>query len=450
MTVQFIDFSLPEALQRGLASEGYEQPSPVQAQVIPLAQQGHDLLVSAATGSGKTAAFLLPMLQRFLAIPAHAGGTRALILVPTRELARQIYIHFMRLGSFTRLRAAVITGGDPKTRQVAALRKNPEIVIATPGRALELLQQGQLDLRDLEMLVLDEADRMLDMGFADDVLLIIQHCRPQRQTLLFSATLQQRGLETFTAQILREPQVVTVNPVREQHPHITHQLLLSDGLAHKQQQVLRLLQQESFDKALVFTNTRDGAVALGNFLMGAQQRVAVLHGELEQRERNRVMGLLHSGRVNILIATDLAARGLDVPGIQRVIHFDLPRSGDDYLHRSGRTGRAGEVGVALSLVAKNEWNRLESIARYLNITFETRSLDGLKATFNGVVKSKSKAPLAIRKARATADKPDAPKVKERWRDRKNIGKRRQPSATAVPAGHTPLAKRPPKTPKPSA
>jgi ATP-dependent RNA helicase SrmB len=451
MTAQFADFSLPEALLRGLASEGYELPSPVQAQVIPLAQAGRDLLVSAATGSGKTAAFLLPMAQRFLAIPAHAGGTRALILVPTRELARQIYIHFMRLCSFTRLTAAVITGGDAKAHQISALRKNPEILVATPGRLLELLQNGLVDLRDLEILVLDEADRMLDMGFADDVLTIIGHCRPQRQSLLFSATLQQRGLSALTDQLLREPQTIVVNPVREQHPNITHQILLSDGLEHKQQQLLRLLQQETFEKALVFTNTREGAVALGNFLMGAQQRVAVLHGELDQRERNRVMGLLHSGRVSILVATDVAARGLDVPGIQRVMNFDLPRSGDDYLHRTGRTGRAGEAGVALSLIAKSEWNRMESITRYLNLTFETRVLDGLKATFNGNVKSKGKPSLAARKARAAADKPEAPKVKERLRDRKNIGKRRQPSqlrTAAVSTGHAPLAKRTVKPPKP--
>ncbi|WP_369681285.1 DEAD/DEAH box helicase [Chromatium okenii] len=442
MTAQFSDFSLPDALLRGLASEGYELPSPVQTQVIPLALEGRDLLVSAATGSGKTAAFLLPMMQRFLAKPAHAGGTRALILLPTRELARQIYIHFMRLASFTRLTAGVITGGDAKAHQIATLRKNPEILIATPGRLLELLQSGQVDLRDLEVLVLDEADRMLDMGFADDVLAIIGHCRPSRQSLLFSATLHHRGLSDITDRVLRDPQVVVVNAVREQHPDITHQLLLSDNTAHKRQQLLWLLQHETFAKALVFTNTREGTVELGNFLMGAQQRVAVLHGELDQRERNRVMGLLHSGRVNILIATDLAARGLDVPGIERVINFDLPRSGDDYLHRTGRTGRAGELGVALSLVNKSEWNRMESIVRYLNLSIETRAIEGLKAQFNGVVKGKGKPSPAVRKARAAADKPAPPKVKERLRDRKNIGKRRQPSGAAgIPAGHTPLGKR---------
>ncbi len=444
MNAQFSDFLFPDALMRGLASEDYATPTPVQSQVIPLAMDGLDLLVSAATGSGKTAAFLLPMMQRFIDVPAHDSGTRALILVPTRELARQIHIHFMRLGSYTRLTSGVITGGDSKAHQIATLRKNPEFLIATPGRLLELLQSGQAKLGDLEFLVLDEADRMLDMGFADDVLAILAHCNPQRQSLLFSATLHHRGLKTITDRLLRDPQTVIVNPVREQHPHITHQLILSDGPEHKREQLHWLLEHETFEKALVFTNTRDGAVALGNFLMGREQRVAVLHGELDQRERNRVMGLLHSGRVSILIATDLAARGLDVPGVQRVFNFDLPRSGDDYLHRTGRTGRAGEPGVAISLVGSPEWNRMESIARYLNLSFESRAIEGLKAKFKGPGKRKGagKPSPAARKLNAATGKKEAPKVKERLRDRKNIGKRRQPTgAQGVEAGHAPLGKR---------
>ncbi|MBK1716292.1 DEAD/DEAH box helicase [Thiocystis violacea] len=443
MNAHFSEFLLPDLLMRGLASEGYETPTPVQEQVIPLAMDGVDLLVSAATGSGKTAAFLLPIMQRFLDVRAHDGGTRALILVPTRELARQIHHHFMRLGSFTRLTAGILTGGESKAHQVATLRRNPDILVATPGRLLEFLEGGRTDLNDLEILVLDEADRMLDMGFADDVLTIIRHSRPERQSMLFSATLHHRGLSRITEPLLREPRVLVINPVREQHPDIGHQFLLSDGLEHKQRQLLWLLQHETFEKALIFTNTRQGADALGRFLQGEQQRVAVLHGELEQRERNRVMGLLHSGRVNILIATDLAARGLDVPGVERVFNFDLPRSGDDYLHRTGRTGRAGEAGMALSLVASTEWNRMESITRYLNLSFETRAIEGLKAKFKGPTKRKGAAKsTAAGKAKAAGSKTETPKKKERLRDRKNIGKRREPSsAPGMEAGHAPLVKR---------
>lgn len=446
MNKSFADFLLPDALMRALDQTGFEIPTDVQIQVIPAAMEGRDLLVSAATGSGKTAAFLLPMLERFVSTPRPKSGTRALVLVPTRELARQIHVHFMRLGSFTRLTNGVITGGDSKGHQIATLRKNPEILVATPGRLLELLELGEADLSDLEILVLDEADRMLDLGFADDVLTIIARTNPARQSMLFSATLHHRGLSRITEPVLRDPLVITVNPVREQHPDISHQLLLSDGPDHKQQQLLWLLAHETYDKALVFTNTRDGATALGNHLVGAGQRAAFLHGELDQRERNRVVGLLHSGRVNVLIATDVAARGLDIPGVQRVINFDLPRSGDDYLHRTGRTGRAGEQGVAISLVSKAEWNRLESIERYLNLDLERRSIPGLKAAFKGLSSRKGSSKTAKKAAAVKASlaaKSAAPKQKNRLRDQKNIGKRRQPKpgTGGVEAGHAPLGKR---------
>lgn len=448
MNRNFTEFLLPDALMRGLEKEGFETPTEVQAQVIPAALEGLDLLVSAATGSGKTAAFLLPIMERLLGEPRPSSGTRALVLVPTRELARQIHVHFTRLGSYTRLNTGVITGGDSKGHQIATLRKNPEILVATPGRLLELLESGEADLSDLEILVLDEADRMLDMGFVDDVLTIIGRTNAARQSMLFSATLHHRGLSRITERLLREPRVLTVNPVREQHPDITNQVILSDGPEHKQRQLLWLLRNETYEKALVFTNTRDGATALGNSLMSEGQRAAVLHGELEQRERNRVVGLLHSGRVNVLIATDVAARGLDIPGVQRVINFDLPRSGDDYLHRTGRTGRAGEQGVAISLVGASEWNRLESIERYLNLGLERRSIEGLKASYKGGPTKRSGAKKGAKKPGATpaAAKSTMTKPKDRLRDRKNIGKRRKPKAlvgagTGVEAGHAPLGKR---------
>ncbi|MCG6985866.1 MAG: DEAD/DEAH box helicase [Thiocapsa sp.] len=443
MTRCFCDFRLPDALMRGLRSAGFETPTAVQVQVIPAALDGLDLLVSAATGSGKTAAFLLPIMARFLGEPRHAGGTRALVLAPTRELARQTHDHFMRLGSYTRLTVGVITGGDSRAHQIATLRRNPEVLIATPGRLLELLSSREADLSDLEILVLDEADRMLDMGFADDVLAIIDRSSPARQSLLFSATLHHRGLSRITERLLREPRVLTLTPVREEHPDITHQILLSDGAEHKQRQLRWLLENESYDKALVFTNSREGATALGNHLMGQGQCVAVLHGELDQRERNRVIELLRAGRVTVLIATDLAARGLDIPGVERVINFDLPRSGDDYLHRTGRTGRAGEKGIAISLVSSAEWNRLGSIERYLNLNLELRSIEGLKADFKGRPRR-----AAARKGtqrlgtKARNAKPTTPRPKNRLRDRKNIGKRRKPKApVGVEAGHGPLRKR---------
>lgn len=436
MNKHFSDFALAEPLRRGLEKAGYETPTPVQQQAIAPALAGVDLMVSAATGSGKTAAFLLPMMQRFLDRPAHATATRGLVLVPTRELARQIAVQLIALGSYTRISAGVITGGELRAHQIATLRKNPEVLVATPGRLLDHLRAGHADLRDLEVLVLDEADRMLDMGFAEDVLAIIQRSNPERQSMLFSATLHHRGLSAITVPLLRDPKVLVVNPVREQHPDIAHQLILSDGPGHKEQQILWLLQNESFDKVLVFVNMRERTVALANMLMGKGVRVAALHGELEQRERNRVMRLFRRGEVSVLVATDLAARGLDVPGVDLVINLDPPRTGDAYLHRTGRTGRAGETGLAITLVAAQEWNRMEGIARYLALDLMPRELPGLAARFKGPAPHKGRPRP---KAAPTKDKPVKARAKDRVRDRKAIGKRRKPSAqVTVEAGHGPL------------
>lgn len=439
-TTTFADLDLPFELNRALDKLGLVEPTPVQAQAIPLAVAGHDLLVSAATGSGKTAAFLLPMMQRFLDNPdtPPEAGTRGLILVPTRELAQQIFDEFMRLGSYTRLRAGVITGGAPMRHQIATLRKNPEILIATPGRLLEHLERGEADLGDLEVLVLDEADRMLDMGFGPDVLAIIEYCAEERQTLLFSATLHHRGLKPLTDELLRDPEIVAVDPARAQPQTIRHQVVLADHGDHKRALTLWLLQNESYDKAVVFANTREGATKLCDVLRARGVRAGVIHGEIEQRERNRVMGLLRSGQIKVLVATDVAARGLDIPGVQLVIHFDVARSGDDYLHRTGRTGRAGEEGLAVSLVTHADWNPMASIERYLRLTLERRELPGLKASFQGPKKTKAR--------KKTEKKPqqNKPKRKLRHRDIKNKGKRRVPSAAA---GKSPGEMPPPARPR---
>ena len=445
MSIPFSDLLLPEELLRALDKLGFTQPTPVQQQVLPKAIERKDLLVSAATGSGKTAAFLLPTMERFLDCPSPHTGTRGLILVPTRELARQILDHFLQLGSYTRLTAGVITGGAPRSQQVATLRKNPEIVIATPGRLLDHLERGSANLDDLEVLVLDEADRMLDMGFADTVLTILGYCNQDRQSLLFSATLNHYGLEPITERLLRDPQVIVANPKREPHADIHHQILLADDPDHKQALLLWLLKHEDFDKALVFTNTRERASAVGAFLQTEGQRAGALHGELDQRERNHVMGLLRNGQIRVLVGTDVAARGLDVPGIDLVVNLDVPRSGDDYLHRTGRTGRAGKQGLAISLVSAQEWNRMESIERYLRLSFEPRSIEGLKASYQGPKKRKKasgKAAIGKGKKEVWGAKAHAAKTKDRHRDRKNIGKRRKPSpGTAVEAGFAPLRKK---------
>ena len=447
MNPTFSDFLLPDALLRALEKLGFEQPTPVQQKVIPLAMGGRDLMVSAATGTGKTAAFLLPLMQRFLDRPAPYAGTRALVLVPTRELARQIQDQFLQLGSYTRLTAGVIIGGAPSGHQVAALRKNPDILVATPGRLLEHLQRGTAKLDDLEVLILDEADRMLDMGFAEDVQEIIHYCRPERQSLLFSATLKHKGLASITDNLLRDPELILTDPPRTVGRDIRHQVLLADNPDHKQDLLLRLLEEEGYEKALVFTNRREQTTNLSGFLSGRGQRTGALHGELDQRERNRVLDLLRQGRIKVLVATDVAARGLDIPGMDRVINFEVPRSGSDYLHRCGRTGRAGGSGITISLVGPQEWNHMESIIRYLDLAVEPRVIQGMKAKFKGPTGSKgTKRPGSAKKFKVSAEQSKSrPKDKGRHRDRKRIGKRRQPSTTGkaggVDAGRGPLKKR---------
>jgi len=442
----FSAFDLPDPLLRGLDKLGFSEPTAVQRQVIPLANAGVDLLVTAATGSGKTLAFLLPMMRRFLAQPAPRKGIRALILAPTRELAYQIQEHFLQVASYTRLTAGVIVGGVAAGRQVNALRRNPDILIATPGRLLDHLERGATDLADLEVLVLDEADRMLDMGFAPDVMQIIQCCNEERQSLLFSATLTRGGLQSFIDAALRDPQRVQVDYHRATPVLIRHQRLLADDPDHKRALLLAYLthDQALAGKLLLFTNTREQATALGHFLTGQGQRAAILHGELEQPERDRVLNLLREGRIRILVATDLAARGLDVPGMDLVINFDVPRSGKDYLHRTGRTGRAGQPGLAITLVSPPEWNRMESIERYLDLDLQPLAIPGLEGRYRGPSRASSAAKKpAPRPTKAATAK--APKVKERHRDRKNIGKRRQPSSAPKPgdqeAGLAPLKRR---------
>lgn len=425
----FADLQLNDALLAAVETMGYLQPTPVQRQAIPPALQQHDLLVSAETGSGKTAAFLLPLLHRLLALPASSTGTGALILAPTRELARQIFAQCRQLAEATDLGVALITGGEDFKRQQGAIRNNADIVIATPGRMLELLTQDDADFSRIAVLVLDEADRMLDMGFRDAVLNIVGYCNPNRQTLLFSATLMHHGVIKLADRLLKDYQTVVLNRLSDGHAQIDQQMVLADDHKHKQQLLAWLLLHDSYDKALIFTNTRLRAHELQGPLRGQKLTVGVLHGEMEAKDRKRMMALYRAGTVKILIATDLAARGLDVDGIDLVVNFDPPRNGIDYLHRIGRTGRAGQTGAALTLVTSVEWNLMAGIQRFLQQRFPLRTIKGLEGHYQGPKKLKTSGKAAsLKKKQSATPKTDGAKTKVRERDRKNIGKRRLPSA----------------------
>ncbi len=426
-TLSFSDLSLDEQLLSAVKALGFEQPTPVQLQAIPPALAGKDLLVSAETGSGKTAAFLLPTLHRLLNLSSGKSGTHALVLTPTRELAQQIFKHCQQLIEFTDLKVGLITGGDDFRLQQNMLRRNTDIVIATPGRVLELMEQEIPDFSNLEVLILDEADRMLDMGFSEDVLNIANSCNAQRQTLLFSATLTHFGIIKMADKVLKDHKIVALNTLHDGHRNIEQQIVLADDNDHKLKLLTWLLQHETYDKALVFTNSRIQADLLRGPLQGQRLRVGVLHGEMDQKDRNRMMELFRNGEIKIMLATDLAARGLDIKGINLVVNFDVPRNGINYIHRIGRTGRVDELGLTIALVKHTEWNLMSGIERFLKQKFKQRSIKELAGKYKGPKKLKASGKATGGKTKIEPKKAAVEKVKIRDRDKKNVGKRRVPT-----------------------
>lgn len=419
----FEELQLDRRLQLGLDDLGLTKATEVQHQVVPAALTNNDLRVSAETGSGKTLAYLIPLAQKILSAQVdRQAGTLALVLVPTRELARQVHKHCRQLLAKTPVEVQAITGGADFKYQKAQFRKNPEIIVATPGRLLEHCEKGSADLSSLQTLVLDEADRMLDMGFREDVLKIAGYCNADKQVLMLSATLRHKGLGAVADTLLDSPQIITIGQVRQPHSSIFHQLILADSQEHKDKLLVALMQQGGFQRALVFGNKRTTAVRLASLLKYHKLRCGSLQGEMSTEERKHVMHQFSDGKVDIVCASDVAARGLDVKDIDLVVNFDMPHSGDDYLHRTGRTGRAGAQGLAVSLVTASDWNLMVSIERYLTLSFERRTLAGLKARYNGPKKQKSSGKAAGSKKKRSKSAPD--KSKTRQRNQKSRGKPR--------------------------
>ena len=405
----FADLNLHERLIKALGELEITTPTPVQTAAIPAALEGRDLRVVARTGSGKTAAFLLPMLHQLLQYSRPRTDTRALILLPTRELAQQTLKQVEALGRYTFIKAELLTGGEDFKVQAAKMRKNPEILIGTPGRLIEHLDAGNLLLQDLEMLVLDESDRMLDMGFNDDVLRLAAECRPERQTLLFSATTGGNAMENMISSVLRDPKSLVLDSVRDLNESVSQQIITADDVKHKERLVQWLLANETYEKAVVFTNTREQADRLGGVLVASNLKVFVLHGEKDQKDRKLAMDRLKAGAVKVLVATDVAARGIHVDNLDLVINFDMPRSGDEYVHRIGRTGRVGGEGTAISLIAAHEWNLMAGIQRYLRQNFEYRLVEALRGNFLGPKNLKSNGKAAGNKKKKMKKKEDAKK-----------------------------------------
>ena len=334
----FAALGLHNSLLRALNEADFIQPTQVQRESIPAILAGDDIMVSARTGSGKTGAFLLPMLHKFLVEEQPNTGTRGLILLPTRELALQTEKAFKRFAAFTRIRAGLVIGGEPFKYQISTIRKNPEVIIATPGRLVEHVEKGHMDFKDLEFLVLDEADRMLDMGFAEAMDTIAKTCAESRQTLLYSATLKHKGV-SVVGENMHAPVRLELDKHSEGHANIVQQNVLADDDQHKDKLIAALIEQEQATKVMVFCKTRQQVQKVSNLLRAKKLVAGYIHGEVVQSERKQVLNRFRDGKLTVLVATDVAARGLDIHGVDLVINYTMAQSGDEHVHRVGRTGR---------------------------------------------------------------------------------------------------------------
>jgi len=396
----FASLGLSPEIVSALTAAGYAAPTPVQERAIPAAIAGRDLLVSSPTGSGKTAAFMLPAIERFAQTqknpaaqprePREAGGDRRprrgppvarpglLVLTPTRELAMQVTTAASTYGKhLRRLRTVSILGGVAYGQQLMLLAKNPEILVATPGRLLDHLERGRIDLSELQILVLDEADRMLDMGFIDDIETIVAATPATRQTMLFSATLDGK-IGSLTNRLLKDPERIEIVQRMESRTNIAQTVHYVDDRDHKDRLLDHLLRDSGLDQAIVFTATKNDADQLAGRLADAGFSSAALHGDLPQGARNRTIRALRERRVRVLVATDVAARGIDIPGITHVFNYDLPKFAEDYVHRIGRTGRAGRSGIAVSLVHHAEQGALKRIERFVRAPLAVNVIEGFE------------------------------------------------------------------------
>ncbi|MEJ2746577.1 MAG: DEAD/DEAH box helicase [Anaerolineae bacterium] len=371
--MNFEQFSLDPRLQAGIKAVGYTTPTPIQQQAIPVVLQERDVLGLAQTGTGKTAAFALPILQRLTKGPLRQ--VRVLIVAPTRELAEQIHESISELGQKTKVRSATVYGGVGKGPQVKALRRSVEIVVACPGRLLDLIGEGVVDLSHVEVLVLDEADRMCDMGFLPDIRRILKHLPEKRQTLFFSATMPD-DTRQLADSILDNPVTVQIGMIAPAKT-VAHALYpVPQNL--KTDMMLAMLEQMAIGRALIFTRTKYRARNLARKLERRKYRAAALQGNMSQNQRQKAINGFRDGKVDILVATDIAARGIDVPDISHVINFDMPDTVDAYTHRIGRTGRAQETGEAFTFTTPDDEALVRSVEKLLGEPIERRRLDGFE------------------------------------------------------------------------
>ncbi|MGC7559955.1 ATP-dependent RNA helicase SrmB [Pasteurella sp. PK-2025] len=434
----FEDFDLHPALLKALTKKGYTRPTAIQQDTIPAAMEQRDVLGSAPTGTGKTAAFLLPAIQHLLDYPRRKPGTpRILILTPTRELAMQVAEQAESLAEFTKLSIATITGGVAYQNHGEIFNSNQDIVVATPGRLLQYIKEENFDCRAVEILIFDEADRMLQMGFGQDAEKIAAETRWRKQTLLFSATLEGDLLVDFASRLLTDPVQIDAEPSRRERKKIQQWYYHADSQEHKIKLLARFIDEEKVTRGIVFVRRREDVRELSDTLRKRGIRSTYLEGEMAQTQRNNAINKLKNGVVTVLVATDVAARGIDIEDVSHVMNFDLPYSADTYLHRIGRTARAGKKGVAVSFVEAHDYKLLGKIKRYTQELLKARTLAGLeprtKAPKDGEIKTVSKKQKARIKVKKAEKQEQKKKSKLRHKETKNIGKRRKPSSSLTSA-----------------
>ncbi len=372
-SISFSELGLSEDLVRTLDEVGYHESTPIQAMALPVALEGRDIIGQAITGSGKTAAFALPILER---LEPEGGAVQALILCPTRELANQVSQEVTKLARHRQVKILTVVGGDPIKRQLDGLREHPSVVVGTPGRILDHLQRHTLSLQGIRFVVLDEADRMLDMGFAPDVERILVQTPERRQTMLLSATVP-GWVHRLAARHMKDPETVSVTGRTELVPTI-RQWCIECSWAEKDEALCVLLDSSRVTLGLIFTNTKRNADQLRTTLLARGYDVTAIHGDLSQHERDEAMARFRGSRVRFLIATDVAARGIDIGEISHVINYDVPATPEDYVHRVGRTARAGRDGVALTLITPIEILKIRDIERHTKRLIEHHTLEDLR------------------------------------------------------------------------
>ena len=388
-----------------LAKQGFQTPTAVQEAAIPVILEGKDVLAGAATGTGKTAAFVLPALQQLIDTPNRQKQPRILMLAPTRELAFQIQYVVEQLGKQLDLNTVIITGGFSQAKQSAFIQQPCDIVIATPGRLLNLVSDEAIDLSEIEMVIIDEADRMLDMGQGPDVLALLATIADGFQACLFSATLAGTGIEIFAEELLAEAEVIQIDAANQKSEQVSQIVYFADNKEHKQALLLATLNNEDCKSAIVFCNKKERTEEITDWLQSRNISAQVMHGDFDQATRRDKTRKFRIGKVKVMVATDVAARGLDLTNISHVVNYDLPFKGDMYIHRIGRTGRAKQVGTAINLVEHHDLKNLERIEFHLQSKLPIGKMKGLLPN--------SKANKSKTKKKAKSDKPRYVSKKDR-------------------------------------